>query len=130
MKKTLGIVAVCLFSIFALCSCAFGKSNEPNVIPEQNVKYTHFQFGNVIDEGKRAVYLNFDSDYSVSKLEIAGTFKDSKGKVVHSFDTKMSFGTASENPKMIVMVDKDLISRISSVSFTKIKAYTTEQINS
>ena len=130
MRKTLGIVAVFLFSIFALCSCDFGKSNEPSVIPEQNVKYTHFQFGNVIDEGQRAVYLYFDSDYSVTKMEIAGTFKDSKGNIVHTFDKKLSFGTASKNPKFIVMVDKDLISKISSVSFTKIKAYTTEQINS
>ena len=41
----------------------------------------------------------------------------------------MNFGTPSKNPELAIRVDKDLISKVKSVSFTKIKAYTTEEIN-
>ncbi|MBO7292340.1 MAG: hypothetical protein J6V07_00215, partial [Clostridia bacterium] len=72
---------------------------------------------------------NFVSDYTVTKMETAGTLLDKNGNIIHSFDTAMTFGTPSDNPELAIRIDKELIKKVKNVSFTKIKAYTTEEID-
>ena len=71
------------------------------------------------------------SEYNVYKIEIAGSLLDINGKTIYEFDTWMKFGTGtiSKNPSPVIMIDKDLIYNVCNVSFTKIRAYTIEDIN-
>ena len=132
MRKLLSIfiLLTLLVSIFSSCeSYKKPQKQTPNEIPEQNIYYTNFTFGNVIQDGKQAVFFNFVSDYTITKLEVAGSLLDKDNNAIHSFDNSMNFGTPSKNPELAIRIDKDLISKVKSVSFTKIKAYTTEEIN-
>ena len=129
MRKLLPIfiLLTLLVSIFSSCeSYKKPQKQTPNEIPEQNINYTNFTFGNVIQDGKQAVFFNFASDYTVTKMEIAGTLLDKDGNVIHSFDTSMTFGSPSNDPELAIRIEKELIKNVKSVSFTKIKAYTTE----
>ena len=132
MRKLLSmfILLTLLVSIFSSCeSYEKPQKQTQNEIPEQNINYTNFTFGNVIQDGKQAVFFNFVSDYTITKLEVVGSLLDKDNNAIHSFDTSMNFGTPSKNPELAIRIDKDLISKVKSVSFTKIKAYTTEEIN-
>ena len=121
MKKTLYLLALLMYCVFLLCSCSNSKGK---IIPEQNINYTNFQRGNVIDDGEIAIYLNFDSSYTVSKLEIKGDLKDKNGNIIYSFDENTTFSDPSKSPTTIIFVDQNIAKNVSRVSFTKIKAYT------
>ena len=133
MKRLLPILVLLALVLASLSSCAPSHEDLPkqtaNEIPEQSITYTNFTFGNVIQDGKQAVFFNFVSDYTITKLEVAGSLLDKDNNAIHSFDNSMNFGTPSKNPELGIRIDKDLISKVKSVSFTKIKAYTTEEIN-
>ena len=133
MKRLLSILVLLTLALASMSSCASPHENLPkhtaNEIPEQSITYTNFTFGNVIQDGKQAVFFNFASDYTVTELEVVGSLLDKNNNVIHSFNTSMNFGTPSKNPELAIRIDKDLISKVKSVSFTKIKAYTTEEIN-
>ena len=119
-----------LVSIFSSCeSYEKPQKQTQNEVPEQSINYTYYTFGNVIQDGKQAVFFNFDSDYTITKLEVVGSLLDKDNNAIHSFDTSMNFVTPSKNPELAIRIDKDLISKVKSISFTKIKAYTTEEIN-
>ncbi len=131
MKKLLSVFILLTLVLSAFSSCDSYEKPEKqtqNEIPEQSINYTNFTFGNVIQDGKQAVFFNFVSDYTVTKMEIAGTLLDKSGNIIHSFDTSMTFGTPSDNPELAIRIDKELIKNVKNVSFTKIKAYTTEEI--
>jgi len=130
MKKIIVTLIVSIFLILPACNTQ-QKTNEEklNLIPEGKISYTHFEIGNVIQDGKQAVFFNFSSDYTVNKIEIAGNLLDINGNTIYIFDTKMTFGTPTKNPEPSTRIEKDLIKQITSVSFTKITAYTAEEVN-
>ena len=133
MKNNLLLFILLVLSIFTLSSCASNVESEKekiNIIPEQNIKYVNFEFGNVIQDGKQAVFFSFSSDYSVTKIEVVGILLDKNGDTVHAFDTAMQFGTPSKNPEMAIRIESGLIKYVKSVSFTKITAYTNEEVDS
>ena len=99
-------------------------------IPEGSIKYTHLEYGNVIQDGKQAIFLNFVSDYAVTELEIAGALLDNNGNEIYAFDTGVRFGTPSADPDLAIKIESNLIKNVKSVSFTKITAYTTEALTS
>ncbi len=132
MKKFLSTLILLTLILIACTSCAiYEDSNKETMveIPNDSIRYTNFTFGNVIQDDKQAVFFNFISEYTVSKLEITGTLLDKNGNAIDSFDTSMSFGTPSQTPEMPIRIDQNLIKNVKSVSFTKITAYTTEKIN-
>ena len=94
-----------------------------------NISYTHLEFGNAVDEGKQAVFFNFSSDFIVIKMEINGVLLDKSGDTIYSFDTALTFSSPSINPKFPIRIDANLIKNVNSASFTKIKAYTTQEVN-
>lgn len=133
MKKIITIIAILTLSIFSLCACSLFSTpaeEKNNVIPEQNIKYSHYEIGNVIDEGKQAVFINFTSDYNVKKIEVSGNLLDKNNNVLYSFETTLNFDTPTKKPDPFVLVNKDIVLNILSVSITKVKAYTAEDINS
>lgn len=125
MKKTLSIFIIFL-SVFLLYSCS---GTNLNTIPEQNIRYTNLYTGNVIDDGEIAVFLNFDSDFPVSEMEIEGDLLDRNGRSIHKFDTKMTFQSPSDEPSIVVFVSSDIVTKISTASIGQIKAYTVEPIS-
>ena len=132
MKRLLSVFVLLTLLVSSFSSCESYEMPEKetqNEIPEQSINYTYYTFGNVIQDGKQAVFFNFVSDYTITKLEVAGSLLDKDNNSIHSFDTSMNFGTPSQNPELAIRIDKDLISMVKSVSFTKIKAYTMEEIN-
>ena len=133
MKRLLPILVLLALVLASLSSCASSHEDLPkqtaNEIPEQSITYTNFTFGNVIQDGKQAIFFNFVSDYTVTKIEIAGTLLDKDENVIHSFETSMTFGTPSYNPEMHLRIEAGLVKYVKSVSFTKIKAYTTQSIS-
>lgn len=129
MRRLLSALVLLTLFLYSLSSCVYSKKQTINEIPEQSIAYTNFTFGNVIQDGKQAVFFNFVSDYAVTKMEIAGTLLDKDGNAIHSFDTSMTFGTPSYNPEPAIRIEKDLIKNVKSVSFKKTKAYTTQNIN-
>ena len=125
MKKFFGIFVLVVFILLALSSCASDNLKE---VPEDSITYSHFECGNAVDvDGTVAVYLNFDSDYAVNKIEIAGALLDWKGNEIHTFDATMNMDP-SYSPVSIVFVDKDVVRSVRSVSFGKIKAYTADSL--
>ncbi len=137
MKKTFNKIILLILSfviLFSFASCFntdFTSGTEKiNTIPQNNITYTHLEFGNVIDEGKQAVFLNFSSDYSVTKMEIAGSLLDKSGNSIYSFDSSINFVNPSKIPEFPIRIDASLINDVRSVNFTKITAYTTQEINS
>ena len=133
MKKNLLLLLLLLpmLCIFTLCSCTSDINSEKekiNKIPEQSIKYVDLEFGNVIQDDKQAVFLNFASDYTVIKIDVSGNLLDKNGDVVHTFDTAMQFGSPSKNPEMYIRIEAGLIKYVKSVSFTKIDAYTNEEV--
>ena len=132
MKKTISIIILLTLLVSFFSSCEFYEKPQeqaPNEIPEQNINYTNFTFGNVIQDGKQAVFLNFVSDYIVSKMEITGNLLDKSGNVIHSFDESITFGNPSYNPEMHIRIEAELVKYVADVSFTKIIAYTTQEVN-
>ncbi len=132
MKKIIKLVVLMTFAIFSLtfCSaCQDGNSQKMNLIPEQNIKYSHIEIGNVIQDGKQAVFLNFKSDYTVEKIEYAGVLLDKEGNTICTFDKELNFGNPSCNVSATILIDYKLIKNVKSVSFTKVNAYTTEKIS-
>lgn len=133
MNKNIVGLFLLLLSIVTLCSCVHNSEAEKekiHIIPEQNIKYTNFEFGNVIQDGKQAVFFAFVSDYAVTKIEVAGTLLDKNGDTVHAFDTAMQFGTPSKNPEIAIRIESGLIKYVKTVSFAKITAYTNEEVDS
>ena len=128
MKKVLGVVILLMLILFALCSCQSSASKQD--AQDTKVNYTGYSFGNVITDGEIAVFFDFDSDYMVNKMEIAGSLLDRNGNSIHAFDTAMSLDPATNHPSPAIMVDVGIIKDISSVSFTKIKAYTSGFVSS
>lgn len=134
MKK---IFSVFLFvsatlMLFIFSSCVFNNDSKKetlNEIPEQSITYTNFTYGNVIQDGKQAIFLNFASDYTVDKIEIAGTLLDKEKNGIHIFETSRTFDTPPYNPELFIRIEAGLVKYVESVSFTKIKAYTTQSIS-
>lgn len=130
-NKILIILIFTLLLISIIFGIYYTKSKEIQIyeIPEQNVKYEGFEFGNVVDDGKQAIILKFQSDYDIVKIELVGVVIDITGQTIHTFDGVMQFGnTPTKNPSCAVVVDEELIYRVSYVSFTKVMAYTNEEI--
>ena len=130
MKKFLATVILLTFSLTVLCSCVNPNDPDEYKIPEQNIEYTYFTLGNVIDNGKRAVFFNFESDYIVTKMEFAGNLMNSSGQVIHSFDSSTNLGNGKINPEVAISIDADIAKNVRSVSFSKLNAFTTEKIES
>lgn len=131
MNKKSFVVLVFIIAIFALLVyLIYPKSNEPQMyeIPEQNITYTRYEIGNVIDEGKQAVFLCFKSDYEVASIEFAGELLDITGKTIYTFDSSLIYSSPTKNPRPAVRIDANLIEKVHSVSFSKIKAYTNQEI--
>ncbi len=79
MKKLLSVFILLTLVLSAFSSCYSYEKPEKqtqNKIPEQSINYTNFTFANVIQDGKQAVFFNFVSDYTVTKMEIAGTLSE------------------------------------------------------
>ena len=131
MKKILRTILLSIISLSILTSCfaCTSLTDKEILIPEKDIIYTDFDLGNVIFEEKRAVFLNFSSTYTVTKLEVAGSLLDVNGEVIENFDTTMSFGTPSNKPDLSISIDDNLVKKVRSVHFTKIKAYTKDKIN-
>lgn len=133
MKKKFLIFPILTFCLVIMSvGCSFTKSKEEPIyeIPTESIKYNGIEFGNVIDEGKRAVFMKFESDYAVVKMEIAGVAIATNGDTLYEFDFSTNFGNNPTNPRPAIRLDKDLITRVSYISFTKILAYTNEVISS
>ena len=132
MKRFFIKIATILFSFVLLCSytaCVNSKEGTANIIPQDSIRYTGLKFGNVIDEGKQAVFLNFNSAYLVIKIEIEGVLLDKNGNTIYTFDTTMEFGSPTKKPEVSIRIDANLIKSVKSASFTKIKGYTKEEIS-
>lgn len=132
MKKLFSIFILLIFALCILTSCtSYEKNKKPtiNEIPKQSIIYINFTLGNVIQEGKRAIFFNFVSDYTVTKMEIAGTLLDKDENVIHTFDASINFGASSYRPEFPLSIDANLVRCVKSVSFTKTKAYTTQSLN-
>lgn len=134
MKKTSSVIffVSTILMLFVLSSCGFdndSKKETSNEIPEQCITYTNFTFGNVIQDGKQAIFFNFASDYTVTKIEIAGALLNKDKNSIHSFETSLTFATPSYNPELSLRIEAGLVKYVESVSFTKIKAYTTQSIS-
>lgn len=134
MKKIFSVIlfvsATLMLFIFSSCvSNNDSKKETLNEIPEQSITYTNFTFGNVIQDGKQAIFLNFASDYTVDKIEIAGTLLDKEKNGIHFFETSRTFDTSPYNPELFIRIEAGLVKYVESVSFTKIKAYTTQSIS-
>ena len=86
---------VCFSLLYFCASCSNFNDNDEkiNVIPQNNISYTHLEFGNVVDEGIQAVFFNFSSDFIVIKLEINGVLLDKSGDTIYSFDSALTFNT-------------------------------------
>ncbi len=58
-KIRLGIVILTVIvSMSSLCmSCASSNETKANLIPDAYISYTHYEIGNVIQDGKQAVFL-------------------------------------------------------------------------
>ena len=125
------LLLVCFSLLYFCASCSNFNDNDEkiNVIPQNNISYTHLEFGNVVDEGKQAVFFNFSSDFIVIKMEINGVLLDKSGDTIYSFDTALTFSSPSINPKFPIRIDANLIKNVNSAAFTKIKAYTTQEVN-
>ena len=131
MNKISTIVVIIAVFITLITSCTPAPELDvENEIPTESIRYTHMEFGNVIDEGKRAVFFVFASEYSVSKMEIVGELLDREGNVIEQFDHAVSFSKPRKDTEMAIRIDKDLIEDIGGVTFTSIRAYTEEKINS
>lgn len=133
MKKLLSVFILLTLVLSAFSSCESYEKPEKqtqNVIPEQSINYINFTFGNVIQDGKQAVFFNFASDYTVTKMEIAGTLSDKDGNVIHSFETSMTLSNPTYNPEIHIRIEAGLVKYVDAVSFTKINAYTTQELNS
>lgn len=134
MKKIFSVIlfvsATLMLFIFSSCVSNNDSNKETlNEIPEQSITYTNFTFGNVIQDGKQAIFLNFASDYTVDKIEIAGTLLDKEKNGIHFFETSRTFDTPLYNPELFIRIETGLVKYVESVSFTKIKAYTTQSIS-
>ena len=132
MKKALLKISLFIMAVLLLlgsCVACFNSNNGDNIVPTSSIRYTNFYMGNVIDDGKRAVYINFVSDYKVTKIEGAGKLLDQNGNQIYEFDTSLNFSSPTKSPKLIISVEANFIKKIKSVSFTKIKAYTKEAIS-
>ena len=99
-----------------------------NLIPDNGIRFNNYSVGNVIDEGKQAIFFTFTSDYAVSKIEATGELLDGSGKTLYTFDCASGIGTPSKTPEIFIRVEADLAKKVRSVSITSLKAYTTEKI--
>ncbi len=123
------LLSTTLFTLFS-CSANTEKNNPAlTEIPEQSINYTNFTLGNVIQDGKQAIFLCFVSDYTVSSIEVSGALLDKDQKVIYSFEHSSSFRSPSYNPELAIRVESGLIKYVNSVTFTEIKAYTTEKVD-
>lgn len=133
MKKISLILIISIILMLFVFSSCWSDDDPPketsNEIPEQSIAYTNFTFGNVIQDGKQAIFLNFASDYTVAKIEVAGTLLDKDKNTMYAFEKSVSFDTPSYNPELYLRIEAGLVKYIEDVSFTKIKAYTTQSID-
>ena len=132
MKKIILLVSALLMIFCTFCSCsAFTKGNEEtanNLIPKDSIRFKNYSVGNVIDEGKQAIFFRFASDYSVSKIEATGTLLDDSGKTIHTFEYSSGIGSPSKTPEIFIRVEADIAKKVRSVSITNLKAYTSENV--
>ena len=132
MKKVFTKISLLLFSFVLLCCCTGclgSNEKKENIIPQNNISYTHLEIGNVIDEGMQTVFLNFSSDYVVTRMEIEGALLDENGNSIFVFNKELTIVTPLKYLGFPIRVDANLIKNIKSASFTKIIAYTTQEIN-
>lgn len=130
INKKILIFNFLLLSFMFLTSCVEPKKGEDPIylIPSEKIVYTGFEFGNVIQDGKQAVFFSFTSPYLVSKIRIIGTFLDFNGNELVDFENAISFTTPSNQFQAHVRVEKEYIKKIKSVNFIQIEAYTKENI--
>ena len=125
MKK---FFVICLTIIIMLAACTSCQFSNEKKIPDGGIKYQSIGFGNVIQDGEVAIYLYFKSDYPVCKMEYAGTLLDGRGNTLCTFDKTLNFDTPTQNPTAILFANSSVIKTGVAVSFTKVVAYTTEDI--
>lgn len=134
MRRLIKIIAVVIGVVAVMCMCTAcmdinSNSDKVYEIPQSSISYVDFEIGNVIDEGKQAVFFNFVSDFPVKKIEAKGTLYDKDGGALQAINISLSFATPSRTPEPVVRVEAGLVKYIASVSFSEIKAYTTEKIS-
>ena len=109
MEKILTKIILLLLGFSLLSFCVACSNDEKiNIIPQNSISYTHLEFGNVIDEGKQAVFFNFSSDYIVIKMEIDGILLDKNGNTICGFGTTLTFSPPSKNPEIPIRIDANL----------------------
>lgn len=122
------ILIIFMFSFcFILPAC---KENEPkeNLVPESSINYVGIGLGNVIDEGKRAIFIYFSCEYPITKLKASGFLLNPSGQTVLTFNETTTLSPARTNPSIVIRVDTNIVYNISSASITSIKAYTKSNI--
>lgn len=132
MKKFLITTVAVLLLLSTLFSCVSDvkpAKETSNRIPINSINYVRFTLGNVIQDGKRAIFFEFVSDYAVTKIELAGELLNKNGEAIYSFDTAMSYTNPSRNPEFAIRIDKNLVESVNSVRFAKIAAYTNETVS-
>ena len=122
------IVMLSLFLLLSCASCAVSEQEKNAIVPDGNTSFKNYTIGNVIDEGKQAVFFNFVSNYNIKKLEISGHLLDSSGNTIYTFETTQALSTPTKKPEVFIRIASDLVKRVRSVTFTKITAYTADDI--
>ena len=132
MRKIILLISVLLIILCAFCSCSvFSQGSEErasNLIPEDNIRFKNYSIGNVIDEGKQAIFFRFVSEYSVMRIEATGVLLDGSGETIYTFDYSSGIGAPSKTPEIFIRVEADVVKKVKSVSITSLKAYTSEDI--
>lgn len=132
MKKFLITTVAVLLLLSTLFSCVPDvkpAKETSNRIPMNSINYVRFTLGNVIQDGKRAIFFEFISDYAVTKIELVGELLDKNGDAIYSFDTAMNYTNPSRNPEFAIRIDKNLVESVNSVRFAKIAAHTNETVS-
>lgn len=129
MKKFLTIIALLTLFLLTFSSCSSPDEPKEYQIPSQEITYSHFEIGNVIDQGKQAIFLCFESEYPVSKIQATGSLLDKNGNTIYTFDSSLSFDTPSNTPDLFIRVEPNIVNNLRSISFTNITAYTKEKID-
>ncbi len=124
------ILIIFMFSLCFILPACKDTTPKENLVPENSINYEGIGLGNVIHEGKRAIYLYFSSEYSITRIEASGFLLSPTGQRVFPFNDNISLSPSTTNPAFTIMIDASLASSVSSASFTNIKAYTHSKIDS
>ncbi len=136
MKKNsslLLLIMIIFGCVLSLVSCDkenIGKTEieEYNIIPDYNISYIGFSKGNVIQDGKQALFLKFSSDYNVIKMNASGHLLDISGAVIYDFST-VTIATNSKNPEIHIREDYSIIQSTVNVIIDNVNSYTNENLD-